>query len=416
MIDDSTRREEILATAATLFASSGIRTTLRDIADACGILPGSLYHHFDSKEAIIVELVQRYRDDLDEVAKGALDSLHEPDQQSIETRVVGLGRAIALCAIRNRAAVLLTQYEPPTVSGDELIELASQSPSAVNSAMLELLATGRASGVIRGGFDLGLLAERICQSMIHMAVGVYHRSRAAEHLPEEKCEVYLHGVATRAITKSFDRSAAMRAAREVVASWDGGDDDGAAVLRSIARAEFARRGFEATTVRDIAKAAGTSTGSVYRQFRSKDELLLDIMQTYSETAAIGWETVMQAPSPALERLDALIWMNDNLIHHFSEEFKIQIAWLRQSPPTSIDLGLSFNKQMRQLQRLLGEGEREGDVHVPGRSLADRARSMYELMLTPNQIVASAGVDGAHALARETVLRGAMAAGSKPSRS
>src|SRR6516164_2365774 len=105
------RREEILQTAAKLFASSGLRASLSEIADACGILPGSLYHHFDSKEAIIVELVQRYRDDLDEVAKGALDSLHEPDQQSIETRIVELGRAIAMCAIRNRAAVLLTQYE-----------------------------------------------------------------------------------------------------------------------------------------------------------------------------------------------------------------------------------------------------------------------------------------------------------------
>jgi len=53
------RRTEILDTAAALFASSGLRTSLKEIADACGILPGSLYHHFESKEAIIVELVER---------------------------------------------------------------------------------------------------------------------------------------------------------------------------------------------------------------------------------------------------------------------------------------------------------------------------------------------------------------------
>ncbi len=57
MTSDGARRAEILETAATLFASSGLRTTLKDIADACGILPGSLYHHFDSKEAIVIELV-----------------------------------------------------------------------------------------------------------------------------------------------------------------------------------------------------------------------------------------------------------------------------------------------------------------------------------------------------------------------
>jgi hypothetical protein len=33
--------------------------------------------------------------------------------------------------------------------------------------------------------------------------------------------------------------------------------------------------------------------------------------------------------------------------------------------------------------------------------------MYELMLTPEDVVRAAGPDKAHALARETVLRGAM---------
>jgi len=114
MSTESERREEILATAASLFASSGIRTSLKEIGDACGILPGSLYHHFESKDAIVIELVQRYRDELDLVAKEALDSLHEPGSPAVEERVVRLGEAIAGCAVRNRAALLLTLYEPPT--------------------------------------------------------------------------------------------------------------------------------------------------------------------------------------------------------------------------------------------------------------------------------------------------------------
>ena len=44
MSGDGGRRAEILDTAARLFASSGMRTSLKQIADACGILPGSLYH------------------------------------------------------------------------------------------------------------------------------------------------------------------------------------------------------------------------------------------------------------------------------------------------------------------------------------------------------------------------------------
>ncbi|UMG92355.1 helix-turn-helix domain-containing protein [Nocardioides sp. TF02-7] len=43
---EGTRRGELLAIAARLFAEKGFKnTTVRDIADAAGILSGSLYHH-----------------------------------------------------------------------------------------------------------------------------------------------------------------------------------------------------------------------------------------------------------------------------------------------------------------------------------------------------------------------------------
>ena len=60
-----TRREELLAIAAGLFAERGFKnTTVRDIADAAGILSGSLYHHFDSKEAMVDELLDSFQTEL----------------------------------------------------------------------------------------------------------------------------------------------------------------------------------------------------------------------------------------------------------------------------------------------------------------------------------------------------------------
>jgi TetR/AcrR family transcriptional regulator, cholesterol catabolism regulator len=59
----SERRDEILAIAAELFAERGFAaTTVRDIGDAAGILSGSLYHHFDSKESMADELVHELLD------------------------------------------------------------------------------------------------------------------------------------------------------------------------------------------------------------------------------------------------------------------------------------------------------------------------------------------------------------------
>src|SRR5688572_3272412 len=60
-----TRRDELLKIAARLFAEKGFKnTTVRDIADAAGILSGSLYHHFDSKESMVDEILSTFQAEL----------------------------------------------------------------------------------------------------------------------------------------------------------------------------------------------------------------------------------------------------------------------------------------------------------------------------------------------------------------
>jgi AcrR family transcriptional regulator len=57
------RREEILALATRIFADKGYAsTTVREIADAAGILSGSLYHHFPSKESMLHEIMHGFLD------------------------------------------------------------------------------------------------------------------------------------------------------------------------------------------------------------------------------------------------------------------------------------------------------------------------------------------------------------------
>jgi TetR/AcrR family transcriptional regulator, cholesterol catabolism regulator len=57
---DRTRRDELLAKAAHLFRKKGYHaTTMKDIAAELEILPGSLYHHIESKESLLVEIMQR---------------------------------------------------------------------------------------------------------------------------------------------------------------------------------------------------------------------------------------------------------------------------------------------------------------------------------------------------------------------
>jgi TetR/AcrR family transcriptional regulator, cholesterol catabolism regulator len=73
------RRSEILAIAARIFAEHGFEaTTVRRISDAAGILSGSLYHHFDTKEeilhAIMRPFVKELRDRYEMFARSATPS------------------------------------------------------------------------------------------------------------------------------------------------------------------------------------------------------------------------------------------------------------------------------------------------------------------------------------------------------
>ncbi|MEM7586499.1 MAG: TetR/AcrR family transcriptional regulator [Acidobacteriota bacterium] len=57
-IDPKDRRREILETAARLICEKGYKgTSLRDIADACGLTKAGLYHYSRSKEHLLIEIM-----------------------------------------------------------------------------------------------------------------------------------------------------------------------------------------------------------------------------------------------------------------------------------------------------------------------------------------------------------------------
>jgi AcrR family transcriptional regulator len=58
-VKSSSARDAIADVAVKLFSEHGYTgTTMRDIAQAVGVLPGSLYAHIDSKETLLLEIVR----------------------------------------------------------------------------------------------------------------------------------------------------------------------------------------------------------------------------------------------------------------------------------------------------------------------------------------------------------------------
>src|SRR5581483_5576990 len=406
---ERTRREEILETAAGLLASSGLRTSLKEIADACGILPGSLYHHFESKEALVVELVERYHADLDNLAQRARADRTAAQPADPTGAIVALGHEVAACARRHRAALLLTLYEPPSGSGDQLVQALRDLSPAIDRAMFETLRRAERAGVIRSGIDLETLADRLCQVLMHVSL-FFEGVPGADDIPGLRCRALLDGLAVEPPNDAaLDRSAAFDAAQRTIDEWektDEAEDERLPMLRAVARAEFGRRGYEATTIRDIAATAGLSTGSVYRLSGSKEELLTSIMRSFEDIAKSAWARVLKSDATVVEKLDALMWVDINAVDRFSDEYNIQVAWLRELPPTTTNVPTAFMARMRDLKSLLAQGARSGELQVEGPSADIRAWSVFELLWMPENIVRGLGPRGALTLARETTLRGA----------
>ncbi|PLW83302.1 TetR/AcrR family transcriptional regulator [Kineobactrum sediminis] len=78
--DKSNRRDDVLEAAARLFAAKGYAaTSIRDIAYQVGILSGSLYYHFASKEELLLEVHARGVTQVTEAVQNALaNSTEEP--------------------------------------------------------------------------------------------------------------------------------------------------------------------------------------------------------------------------------------------------------------------------------------------------------------------------------------------------
>ena len=407
--DDGTRRTEILQTAASLIAISGLRTSLQEIADAAGILPGSLYHHFESKEAILVELLRRYHADLDRIAEQAQGRLDDPDSRPAVDRIVDLASAIAQCAVTHRAALQMSFYEGPR-SNPELVALAQRRPTAILEAMLQTLRAARWSGHIKPDIDLVVLADRIVQTMLQVGLDVIRHNAGADKVATLLCRILLEGLAAVPPTDAqLDRSAAFIAADEVVRSWiedsDADANDKAAHVRAVARAEFGRKGYEVTTIRDIASAAGLGTGTVYRLIGSKDELLASIMRSFGEKVAVGWTNVLRSDASPIEKLDALSWINTNALDRFGDEFRIQLAWMRQSPPDTPNPGWLFAKRVRQMKTLLAEGIRSGEIEIDSPSNEMLARCVIGVGWIPENILRDLGTRPSLIHVRDTVLRG-----------
>lgn len=77
-------------------------------------------------------------------------------------------------------------------------------------------------------------------------------------------------------------------------------------IRSAAVELIAARGFEATTLREIAEKVGVQPGTIYRYFPSKAQLLVDLLVEHLEFLLSQWSIERPATDDPVELLRAFV--------------------------------------------------------------------------------------------------------------
>lgn len=141
----SARRDEILAIAAELIARKGIRaTTIREISDAAGILPGSLYHHFESKDEIIAIVMDGYLTDLVDRYRQVLERC-----DNVRDAFAGMIDA-SLASVRvHQEATLIYQNEVPYFRESRRFAHVRRGGQQVRAMWVEVIDRAVAEGVFR---------------------------------------------------------------------------------------------------------------------------------------------------------------------------------------------------------------------------------------------------------------------------
>lgn len=194
----NTRRDELLALAATMFAERGLRaTTVRDIADSAGILSGSLYHHFSSKEEMV-----------DEVLRGFLDWLFDRYRQILETeanpmeRLKGLFMTSFEAIATRHAEVVIYQDEAKRLSAHERFSYVEERNREQRKMWVDVLTQGIAEGYFRPDVDVDLV-YRFIRDTTWVSVRWYQPGGplTAEEVGQQYLSIVLGGITAESTSK-----------------------------------------------------------------------------------------------------------------------------------------------------------------------------------------------------------------------
>ncbi|WP_030164110.1 TetR/AcrR family transcriptional regulator [Spirillospora albida] len=161
----SERREHLVRLAAELFAEKGFQaTTVRNIADEAGILSGSLYHHFDSKESIVDEILAGFFNEIMEAYRSVIDGGRDARETMAALVRIAFGTLEP-----HRAAITVLQNDWNYLKDMERFAYLIKSEDEVEKLWVDTIKAGQKEGLFRVDLD-ATLTYRMIRDTIWVAV------------------------------------------------------------------------------------------------------------------------------------------------------------------------------------------------------------------------------------------------------
>jgi TetR/AcrR family transcriptional regulator, cholesterol catabolism regulator len=189
----ASRRDELLELAAEMFAERGLRaTTVRDIADSAGILSGSLYHHFKSKEQMVEEVLRDFLDWL----FGRYREIVETEANPLE-RLKGLFMASFEAIEHRHAQVVIYQDEAKRLSTLSQFDFVEARNREQRQMWVDVLTAGVEDGCFRPDLDVDLV-YRFIRDTTWVSVRWYQPGGplTAEQVGRQYLAIVLGGITT----------------------------------------------------------------------------------------------------------------------------------------------------------------------------------------------------------------------------
>jgi AcrR family transcriptional regulator len=191
--NEPSRREQLLAIAARLFAEKGFKnTTVRDIADAAGILSGSLYHHFDSKESMVDEILSTFQAAL----FGEYDEILASDEDA-RTKLERAVRVSFEAIDQHPHEVAIYQNEADYLGTFDRFGYLADRNTQSRQVWVTLIEEGVRTRVLRSDLDV-TLTYRFIRDTVWVAVRWYRPGRGHTHteVADQYVRILLDGISS----------------------------------------------------------------------------------------------------------------------------------------------------------------------------------------------------------------------------